>query len=322
MATPSHILSSALVPPLHRPYTANSFSPTSPLPRFCSSRKPSSSVTVAKSQMMDPQTKFTDFPHASAPVKELMLDLMNSVETRIGSSLLPCSLPPDVQFYENSTGTAQGTLLVRSGIPSSPVDFILGSWVHCKLPSGEALNITSLSTYMKPLTDAPNFIVEIIQGSPTSLVVILDMPPRKDLVLHPEYLKTFYEDTQLDMHRQLLEKLPEVTPYITPSLYIRALVSPSAILVRIAEGDKTAKIEEIIQDQLRPISNEIMKVWLDTCASGGRPVEKDEMACLAKRDQVTRSKSIEIDLGTSLPRLFGEEVAGRVLQALEGTFNA
>lgn len=99
--------------------TVPSLFPSSP-PKIRKSRL-SSPTKLAASPMMEPQRKFIDFPHASAPVKGLMSDLVNSVEARIGSSLLPCTLPPDVHYYQNPTGTAEGTLLVRSGIPSSPV---------------------------------------------------------------------------------------------------------------------------------------------------------------------------------------------------------
>lgn len=57
----------------------------------------------------------------SASQRELMLDLVSTLETRLGSSLLPCSLPPDVQYYRNQNGTAEGSLYIRSGVPSSPV---------------------------------------------------------------------------------------------------------------------------------------------------------------------------------------------------------
>jgi hypothetical protein len=56
-------------------------------------------------------------------------------------------------------------------VPVNQIDFILGSWIHCELPTGGggALNITSLSAYLNPSTDAPNFLFELIQSSPTSL---------------------------------------------------------------------------------------------------------------------------------------------------------
>ena len=73
----------------------------------------------------------------------------------------------------------------------SQIDFVLGSWVHSELPTGGSLDITSLSAYLNSSTDAPNFVFEMIRSSPTMLVLILDLPPRKDLVLWPDDLKTF-----------------------------------------------------------------------------------------------------------------------------------
>ncbi|KAK3015456.1 hypothetical protein RJ639_006818 [Escallonia herrerae] len=265
---------------------------------------------------------FMEFPYVSGPRRELMVELVSTLETRLATHLLPCDLPPDVQYYQNQTGTAQATLHVRSGIQSSPIDFILGSWLHCQLPSGGELNITSLSAYLNLLTDAPNFLFELIQSSPTSVVLILDLPPRKDLVLHPDYLKTFYEDTQLDRHRQLLEKLPEVKPYTSSSLYIRSVVSPTGILVSIeAQAGETERVVEIVRDHVSPIAREVLGFWLDVCVSGEREVKEPERAYLARRDQVSKNKTIEADLGSSLPRLFGQEVADRVIKALEKFYN-
>lgn len=81
------------------------------------------------------------------------------------------------------------------------VDLIWGSWVHYERPNRSALEITSLSAYLKASTDAPNFGIDLIRHSPTVLVLILDLFHRTDLPLHPHYLKNFYEDTQLDTHR-------------------------------------------------------------------------------------------------------------------------
>ncbi|XWS45277.1 hypothetical protein CRYUN_Cryun15aG0122800 [Craigia yunnanensis] len=129
--------------------------------------------------------KFLDFPFVTAPHTNLMIDLVSTVENRLQSQLKPCTLRPDVQYYYNQSGTSQGSLHIRSGHSFSQVDFILGSWLHCELPKGGALNITSLSAYLNASTDAPKFLIKLIQSSPTSLVLILDLPPRKDLVLYP-----------------------------------------------------------------------------------------------------------------------------------------
>ncbi|KAH7520171.1 hypothetical protein FEM48_Zijuj08G0116100 [Ziziphus jujuba var. spinosa] len=263
-----------------------------------------------------------EFPYVSPPHRDLMVDLLSTVETRLDSQLLPSTLPPDVQSFQNQSGTAHGSFHIRSGHDSSPIDFILGSWLHCELPTGGALNITSLSSYLNSSTDAPNFLIELIQSSSTSLILILDLPPRKDLALHPDYLRTFYEDTKLDAPRQTLEIIPEVKPYFSSSLYIRSVVSPTAITVRI-EGDAgdSGRLEEIIKQHLDPIAKQVLGIWLDQCASGKREVGESERAGLENRDKLIKSKTIEIDLGSNFPRLFGREIADRVLGTIQEIFS-
>ncbi|KAL1812591.1 hypothetical protein ACET3Z_022656 [Daucus carota] len=302
--------SRSVSPPLSSSYSS---SPTT----SCNS----SSTSPGLMNHHHPQSKLMEFPYVSAPHRNLMVDIVSKVEAHLSSSLLPCTLPQDVEYFENESGTAQSALLVRSAVPSSQIDFILGSWLHCGLPTGGALNITSFSGYLNSSTDAPNFLVELIQSSPTSMILILDLPPRKDLVLHDEYLKTFYEDTLLDDKRKHLEKLAEVKPYFTSSLYIRSVVSPTAIMVRIETGtDEAEHLEEIVRDHVSPIAKEVLQIWLELCACGKREVEQEERIALAKRDRITKSKTIEIDLGSNLPRLFGEEVAARVLESLKEVY--
>lgn len=202
------------------------------------------------------------------------------------------------------------------------IDFILGSWLHCKLPTGGALNITSISSYLNSSTDAPNFLIELIQSSPTALVLILDLPPRKDLVFYPEYLQTFYEETKLDSQRQVLDKIAEVRPYYTSSLYIRSVVSPTAIMVRIeVEAGRPERVEEIINDHVDPIAKEVLGIWLDKCSCVRKDIGEADKAYLQKRDRLVRNKTIEIDLGSNLPKLFGPEIADRVLGVMRDYFD-
>ncbi|XP_021752612.1 red chlorophyll catabolite reductase-like isoform X1 [Chenopodium quinoa] len=290
------------------------------LPNF---RFPTSTLTrccVGSSSMnSDGRPGFKDFPYASPPIKDLMIDLISTVENRLDSLLLPCTLPQDVQYLENQCGTAHASLLLRSGAPSSSIDFILSSWLHCELPTGAALNITSLSSYMNNSTDAPHLVIEFIQSSPTSLVLILDLPPRKDLILHPEYLKTFYEDTELEKQRQVLDKISEAQPYVSPSLYIRSVFSPTAVVLRVDTSSSGGdRLEQILRDDVSNVAQEVLNIWLSLCAlDEKRDVGDDEKACLKKRDSLFKSKGIETDIGSSLPRMFGQEKADRVLEVLQ-----
>ncbi|XVE87133.1 hypothetical protein DITRI_Ditri18aG0091900 [Diplodiscus trichospermus] len=293
----------------------SSSSSPSPRPQFFAS-------SLSSSPMEKTPKKFMDFPFVTAPHRNLMIDLVSTVENRLQSQLKPCTLPPDVQHYYNQSGTSQGSLHIRSGHSSSQVDFILGSWLHCELPTGGALNITSLSAYLNSSTDAPNFLIELIQSSPTSLVLILDLPPRKDLVLYPEYLQTFYENTHLDSLRQRLEKRPEVRPFYSSALYIRCVTSPTAIMIRVdTEGAEPGRMEEIVKDHVDPVAKEAIATWLDQCACGERKVEEEEKAYLEKRDGLIKNKTIEIDLGSSFPRLFGPDIANRILGVIREVYN-
>lgn len=82
-------------------------------------------VTVSSSSpspFMDSQgRRFIDFPYVSEPHRQLMVELVTTVENHLEHHLLPCTLPPDVQYYENQTGTAHGSLNIRSANKSSPV---------------------------------------------------------------------------------------------------------------------------------------------------------------------------------------------------------
>ncbi|KAI3916037.1 hypothetical protein MKW98_004478 [Papaver atlanticum] len=282
-------------------------------------------ITSSSSPMETPQTnhpKFMDFPHLSISNKNLMVDLVSNMENTLSPDLLPSSLPPEVQYFQNSSATSQGTLHIRSGTNNSLVDCILGSWIHCGLPNGGALDISTLTAYLNSKTDAPRFLIEFLQNSPNSLILILDLPPRKDLVTSPEYLQTFYQETHLDEFRKKLLELSEIRPYISSSLYIRALSSPTAISVTIdCESGGAVRLEEIIQDHVGPIAKDMLEVWLNQCVRIERGVDESEKVELKQRDVLIKKKTVEMDLASSLPRLFGQDVADLVIKAIEKAFD-
>ncbi|KAL9229765.1 hypothetical protein vseg_005198 [Gypsophila vaccaria] len=293
-----------------------------------SSSSSSSSLSAMKQRGGDERPRFKDFPYLSAPMKDLMIDLVSRVESALGSQLLPCTLPQDAQYFENSTSTAHASIFLRSASASasasssSPIDYILGSWIHCELPSGSSINITSLLSYMNVSTDAPSLLIEFIQSSPTSVVILLDLPPRRDLVLHPDYLKTFYQDTHLDALRMLLHNIPEVQPYVSPSLYVRTLFSPTAALIRLDTTDTGGeeRLAEILRGTLSDATKQVLQIWLDFCILGEpKCIQQDDQVSLKKRDSLFKQKSIEVDLGANLPRMFGQQIADRIMEVLLAT---
>lgn len=99
--------------------------PSASLPRSSPTQFFSPRCSSSASTPMDPQNggrrTFMEFPYVSAPHRDLMVELVSTVENRLDPYLLPCKLPPDVQYYENQSGTAHAALQVRSGIQSSQV---------------------------------------------------------------------------------------------------------------------------------------------------------------------------------------------------------
>ncbi|KAL6883366.1 hypothetical protein ACP4OV_010780 [Aristida adscensionis] len=265
----------------------------------------------------------TDAAVARAPEmaqREVARALAAEAEARLGPRLLPSAVPADVAEFRNGAGNAVGSLDVRRGAPGSSIDFMLKSSLHCKVPNG-AIDITSILIFLNGSTDAPHFLMELIQGSPTSIVVILDLLPRKDLALHPEYLQKYYENTQLDKQRGNIDELPQVRPYRSPSLFVRSAISPTAISVRIdcGQGGESA-LEEIVRGRLATVAKEVLQIWLESCADSFAEMEETERECLIKRDETVRSKSIEVDLTANLPRMFGSDVSSRVIAEIRKAF--
>lgn len=80
-------------------------------------------------------------------------------------------------------------------------------------------------------------------------------------------------------------------------------------------------MEEILRSDVAPVAKEILGIWLDEFAFREREVGDSERAFLEKRDAIMKRQSIEIDLCSSLPRLFGPEIAGRVAEAVRRVYN-
>lgn len=263
--------------------------------------------------------KWVEFPHLSFAGRSLMEGIASTVETQLGSQLNPSFTPADVRSFKNADGSGEGSVNIKSGKEGSKVDFVLGSWLHCKLPFG-ALNIATIIGMVSHLTDAPHLLFEFIQSSPSTLVLVLDLLPRKDLVLEPEYLQWFYEDTKLDVPRQNLQKAPEAEPYVSSSLYVRSVVSPTAILFKInseLQGNEGAvdSMEKVVKDTVEPVVKEVVGIWLEAISIRGRSVQEHEQELLLRRDNMIKTKGVEVDLSSNMPRLFGQDIADRVVSA-------
>ncbi|KAL3675949.1 hypothetical protein R1sor_025897 [Riccia sorocarpa] len=315
---------------------------------FC--RAPFINVTVGREAESG-----TRFPFLSNAGRKVMTNVSAIVENELCPLLQDTKTPDDVRYFKSEDGNAEGSTVIRAGKDSFQaehelvkliawtvvteevtlveclklcsllaerwdvscgvlqIDFVLESWLHAKLPSG-TLDIATIVVMLGPETDSPHFLFEFIQSGP-SLVVVLDHVPRKDLVLDTDYQQRFYEAPGLDEIRKLFEEAPNSKPYISPTLFVRSIVSPTAVLYKLNAGTQVdgGGLEEQIETVVYSGSQKMTEAWIEsflTRGSSGCNLEDT-----LKRDNKIKTFGFEVDLSANLPRLFGKNIADRVVEA-------
>uniref|UniRef100_A0ACD5YXF5 Uncharacterized protein n=1 Tax=Avena sativa TaxID=4498 RepID=A0ACD5YXF5_AVESA len=282
---------------------------------LCVASGPMCASSSAQQRRSDAVARMPPLAH-----REVMLALAGEAEAALGTRLLPSEVPADVAEFRNAAGNALGSVDVRRGVPGSSIDFKLEAWFHRQLPGGGAIDISSLIFFLNGSTDAPHFLMELIQGGPTSLVVLLDLFPRRDLPRHPDYIAKYYEATGVEAHRRSIEQLPQVRPYVSPSLLVRSLWSPTAIVVDVQCGEGgEAALEEIVRGQLATSAKEVLGVWLDHCAAAVEMNDAERESMVA-RDKMISTTSVELNLSANLPRMFDADVSARVVAEIGKAF--
>ncbi|KAG0604060.1 hypothetical protein M758_10G141400 [Ceratodon purpureus] len=271
---------------------------------------------TVKGSMSEPamakETSWVEFPKLSPAGKRLMETVAETMNRELGEMILPSQTAPDVRSFQGGNGA--GSVTLRAGREGSKIDFVLGSWLNCALPFGE-LNIATLIAMLGPEADSPHLLFEFIQSGPGSLVVVLDLLPRKDLVLEPEYLARYYENSPLETIRQAFEKHPQTQPYLTSALYVRSVVSPTALLYKLSGEGVEGGLDGVIAELVQPAAVKVVETWVDCYKNVGQDLDGDAMATMLKRDELIKSNGVEVDLSANMPRLFGQEIADRVVAA-------
>lgn len=166
-----------------------------------------------------------------------------------------------------------------------------------------------------PEADSPHLLFEFIQSGPNSLVLVLDLLPRKDIVFDTEYLHRYYESSELENVRQEFEKHPQAQPYLTSALYVRGVVSPTALLYKISGDGVEGGLDTVIEELVHPAAKKVFTTWLDAYKNLGQSMDSDAIAYMKKRDEQIKGKGVEVDLSSNMPRLFGQEIADSVVAA-------
>ncbi|KAG0610203.1 hypothetical protein M758_7G046300 [Ceratodon purpureus] len=270
-------------------------------------------VRAAVSETMGSnETSWVEFPKLSSAGKQLMESVAVMMDRELGALIKDSKTPADVRSFQGGTG--EGSVTLRAGRLGSKIDLVLGSWLNCSLSFG-ALNIATLIAMMGLTSDAPHLLFEFIQSGPDNLVLVLDLVPRTDLVVDPEYLARFYENSGLEDIRQTFEKHPQTQPHRPSALYLRSIVSPTALLYEISGEGVEGGLDAVISDLVQPAAVKVVQTWVKSFKYLGRAMDSDTMAYMKTRDDLIKRKGVEVDLSANMPRLFGQEIADRVVTA-------
>lgn len=104
----------------HLPHSSSSSSSSLP------SLLPPNSIKrfgVVRASMDEPAapSPVMEFPHLPPSHRDLMVDLLSTIETQLGTYLLPSAVPSDVLSFRGQGGASQGALDIRSGSQDSSV---------------------------------------------------------------------------------------------------------------------------------------------------------------------------------------------------------
>uniref|UniRef100_A0A0E0QYJ8 Uncharacterized protein n=1 Tax=Oryza rufipogon TaxID=4529 RepID=A0A0E0QYJ8_ORYRU len=228
-------------------------------------------------------------PGATAPLevevavahREVARELASRAEARLGARLLPSAVPPDVAKFRSGGGGA-----------------------------GNAVGS-----------------LDVRRGAPgsTRLCLIRDLfLPLKDFFLLSKEKIDFM--LQSSLHCKVPNGAIDITSLL---IFLNASTDAphflmefiQAILMSIDCGQGgEGTLEEIVRGQLATAARALLQIWLDSCADHTSEMEEGERENMIKRDQIVRSKSIEVDLTSNLPRMFGPDVADRVIAEIQKAF--
>lgn len=206
------------------------------------------------------------------------------------------------QPYTAPDGSASGTLAAFSG---PEVDWAVYGRVGNPAKSFCNLNI---NVWLGPQTRVPHLMFQF--GTFPAPFFYMDYFPRVHFLTTPGYMDRYFEP--VNAQYTALMKDPRLTPFISQSTYVRALMSPVALCF-LADRDGDGLL-----DLIRTNAHEFMERWL-SWVDEAEPVRRQDYAELAHRDLELRRHAAERDPANVVPeRIYGTAVASAVVRALWG----
>ncbi len=216
-------------------------------------------------------------------------------------SLTPDASTADLQPYYSLDGKAKGFLSAFSG---PEIDWLTHTWIGTPQTSFTNMHLT---VWLGPQIRVPHFGMAL--GTMPDIFMYIDYVPRADLVTDLDYLDTYYEPVNESYIE--LRKDTRFSPFISKNLYMRQSQSATSHCYLVPPSDETIAI-------IRNLAHEMMDRWLGSVDTAA-PVPVEDRPALAARDLHLRRSIAERDPANVIGvRLFGEELADRLVRGLWG----
>jgi hypothetical protein len=210
---------------------------------------------------------------------------------------------PDVRFadvanYSSEDGSMIGSLEAVCGSEG------VASIIHSTIESVTGtFRVDRLNVWLDSCNPVPHLIMEYGTTPFGKSIAYLDILPRVDLAINPEYVSWFYSTIAGDVSRVNFDTIP----------YVKALRSPAAYVAIFPKDD----FEAIESTKVR--CKDLFTQWYTWLGSTPYLVRDDqESRDRAKRDRLLRDCAIENDPGNAYAKQwFGDAKCERLLLALK-----
>ncbi|GBG85245.1 hypothetical protein CBR_g39811 [Chara braunii] len=256
--------------------------------------------------------------------RELHLDLRRKIESEGGVTFKDNKAPPELTYMSNPDNLARGSFVLRNGDGDEVHAMVEGAIRMVR--DGKSIGTSFFSLWMGPSTDAPHIMFEWFM-SEKRVFFLMDLKPRRDLVLHVDYLDEVYMNSGLEELRNRCDKDERMKKYHLTRLYAQHSFSPSYLAYTVALSDDPINKDEggeedggpmprALREVVRPIALECLDIWLSLRRSRANNVSSSsDRESLARRDYVHRAETIRREEG--LERTFGVELASKLKDAIK-----
>ena len=203
--------------------------------------------------------------------------------------------------YGALSGEPRGSL---TGYTGPEVDWAIHSWLGS--PHATFTNM-HLTVWLGPHTLVPHLGVAF--GTLPQPWCYLDYPARADAAIDTAYLDRYYGP--LNEQWLSLREHPDLRPFISREIYIRQVMTETAVCWSAEPSEGTlALLEQLLDEHV-----DRWLGWLDE----GHDTAPDQREALAERDLVLRRTVAERDPANVMgDRLFGPEMTVALVRALWG----